>query len=74
MIKIFAKTSSNLSKNANIFTKFFGENILKIITSIQDWANFRLLGDFTSGSFLHITEIAHIIGLLISAVHVMFKF
>jgi hypothetical protein len=34
MIKCFAKTSSTLSKNANIFAKFFGENILKIITSV----------------------------------------
>jgi hypothetical protein len=25
-----------LSKNANIFAKFFGENILKIITSVPD--------------------------------------
>jgi hypothetical protein len=31
-------------KNANIFAKFSGENILKIITSVPDWANFRLLG------------------------------
>jgi hypothetical protein len=41
MITIFAKTSSSLSKNANFFAKFFGENILKIITSVPDWANFR---------------------------------
>jgi hypothetical protein len=27
MITIFAKTSSSLSKNANFFAKFFGENI-----------------------------------------------
>jgi hypothetical protein len=36
MITIFAKTSSSLSKNANIFAKFFVENILKIITSVPD--------------------------------------
>jgi hypothetical protein len=30
----FAKTSISLRKNANIFAKFFGENILKIITSV----------------------------------------
>jgi hypothetical protein len=33
------------AKNANIFAKFFGENILKIITSVPDWPNFRLLGE-----------------------------
>jgi hypothetical protein len=43
--QIFAKASRCLSKSANIFAKFFGENISKIITSIPDWANFRLLGD-----------------------------
>jgi hypothetical protein len=31
---IFAKTSSSLSKNGNIFAKFFSENIFKIITSV----------------------------------------
>jgi hypothetical protein len=31
-------------KNANFFAEFFGENILIIITSVTDWANFRLLG------------------------------
>jgi hypothetical protein len=30
----FCKNSSGLSKNANIFAKYFGENILKIITSV----------------------------------------
>jgi hypothetical protein len=34
MIKIFAKTSSSLSKKRQFFAKFFGENILKIITSV----------------------------------------
>jgi hypothetical protein len=29
---IFVKTSSSLRKNTNIFAKFFGENILEIIT------------------------------------------
>jgi hypothetical protein len=29
MITIFAKTSSSLSKNANIFARFFVENIFK---------------------------------------------
>jgi hypothetical protein len=33
--QIFAKTSSSLTKNANIFAKNFGENILKIITSVS---------------------------------------
>jgi hypothetical protein len=32
--QIFAKGSSSLSKKANIFAKFFVENILKIITSV----------------------------------------
>jgi hypothetical protein len=36
--QIFAKTSSGLSKNVNIFTKFFGENILKITTSVPGTA------------------------------------
>jgi hypothetical protein len=31
-------------KNANFFADFFGENIFKIITSVPDWATFRLLG------------------------------
>jgi hypothetical protein len=35
MIKyVFAKSGSGLSKNANIFVKFFGENILRIVTSV----------------------------------------
>jgi hypothetical protein len=34
MITIFAKTSSSLSKIANIFAKFYGEHIFKIITSV----------------------------------------
>jgi hypothetical protein len=47
---IFTKTISSLSKttvgqNANIFAKFFGENIFKIISSVPDWAIFSLLGD-----------------------------
>jgi hypothetical protein len=33
--QIFAKSSSNMSKNANIVAKFFGDAILKIITSVQ---------------------------------------
>jgi hypothetical protein len=32
--QIFAKTSSSLNKNANIFAKFFAKNIFKIITSV----------------------------------------
>jgi hypothetical protein len=32
-------------KNANIFAEKFGENILKIITSVSGWAKFRLLGE-----------------------------
>jgi hypothetical protein len=34
MITNFAKTSSSLSKKRHLFAKFFGENILKIITSV----------------------------------------
>jgi hypothetical protein len=29
------------AKNANIFAKFFGENIFKIITLVPDWAKVR---------------------------------
>jgi hypothetical protein len=32
--QILAKTSSSLSKKSNISAKFFGENILNIITSV----------------------------------------
>jgi hypothetical protein len=32
---IFVKTSCSLSKNAVFFAEFFGENILKIITSVS---------------------------------------
>jgi hypothetical protein len=32
-------------KKRQFFAKFFGENIFKIITSVPDWAIFRLLGD-----------------------------
>jgi hypothetical protein len=35
-----------LSKNRQFFAKYFSEKILKIITSVPDWANFRLLGDW----------------------------
>jgi hypothetical protein len=34
MIKFLPKSSNSLSKKANIFAKNFGENILKIITSV----------------------------------------
>jgi hypothetical protein len=34
MITIFAKTNRSLSKKRQIFLYFFGENILKIITSV----------------------------------------
>jgi hypothetical protein len=33
--QIFAKGSGSLSKNANFFANFFGENISKIITSVS---------------------------------------
>jgi hypothetical protein len=32
------------AKNANIFAKFFGKNIFKIITSVPDWRKFYCLG------------------------------
>jgi hypothetical protein len=35
-----------MSQNATFFAIFFGENILKIITSVPDWENFRILGGF----------------------------
>jgi hypothetical protein len=31
--QIFAKSSSSLSKNANILAKIFGKNVIRIITS-----------------------------------------
>jgi hypothetical protein len=36
MITIFAKTSSILNQKRHFFANFFGENILKIITSVPD--------------------------------------
>jgi hypothetical protein len=36
LIKFLQKSSSSLSKNANIFAKFFGDNIFKIITPVPD--------------------------------------
>jgi hypothetical protein len=42
---IFAKTNSSLCKKRQFFRQNFGENVLKIITSTPDWANFILLGD-----------------------------
>jgi hypothetical protein len=36
MIKILHNLALFWAKNANFFAKFFGENILKIITSIPD--------------------------------------
>jgi hypothetical protein len=38
-IAVFLKTGSNLSKKANIFDKFFGENIFKIISSVPGLLN-----------------------------------
>jgi uncharacterized membrane protein len=34
MIKFLQKVAAVGAKNANIFAKFFGENIFKIITSV----------------------------------------
>jgi hypothetical protein len=48
MIKFLQKVAAVWAKNANIFAKFFGENILKIITSVPewpDWINFRPMGN-----------------------------
>jgi hypothetical protein len=45
MIKFFKKFALFCVTNANLFAEFFGENILKIITSVPDWANIRQLGD-----------------------------
>jgi hypothetical protein len=57
--------SSSLSKNANIF----GENIFKIITSVPDWANFRLFWRLINlDSVLKITEVAQIFWLHFSTV------
>jgi hypothetical protein len=38
MIKILHDLALFWVKNANIYAKFFGENIFKIITSVPDWA------------------------------------
>jgi hypothetical protein len=43
-IKFLQKVAAVSAKNANIFAKKLGENIFKIITSVPDGANFRLLG------------------------------
>jgi hypothetical protein len=45
MFKFLQKLAVVWTKNANIFAKFFGENILKIITSDPDRASFRALSD-----------------------------
>jgi hypothetical protein len=45
MIKILHILAWFWVKNANFFAEFFGENILKIITSVPDGANFRSMGD-----------------------------
>jgi hypothetical protein len=42
IITIFPKTSSSLAQNANFFAKCFGENILKIITSVLGHPGSRL--------------------------------
>jgi hypothetical protein len=44
MIIFLQKLEVAWAKNANIFAKFFGENIVKIITSVPDWANVCHLG------------------------------
>jgi hypothetical protein len=41
MINFFQKLAVVWAKNANIFTKFFGENILKIIASVAGLTWFR---------------------------------
>jgi hypothetical protein len=43
--QLFSKIGSFWDKNANFFAEFFGENILKIITSVPGWANLRRLGN-----------------------------
>jgi hypothetical protein len=63
MIKILHNLALFWVKNVNFFAKFFGENILKIITSVPDWANFRVLGGYFLGKFfLKITEVSQISG------------
>jgi hypothetical protein len=58
-------------KNANIFANVFGENILKIITSVPDWANFRLLCDCLLWAVLLKDASPHF-GLHFSTVKVMY--
>jgi hypothetical protein len=45
MIKILQNLALFWAKNVNFFAEFFGENILKIITSVPDWANFHPVDD-----------------------------
>jgi hypothetical protein len=40
MIKSLHNLALFSVKNANFFAEFFGENILKIIPSVPDWAKF----------------------------------
>jgi hypothetical protein len=63
MIKFLQKQAVIWAKNANIFAKFFGENILKIITSVPDWANCRPMDDclLWAGVF-KISEVVHTFG------------
>jgi hypothetical protein len=46
MIKIFGEFNFVLSQNTNYFAIFFGENIFKIITSVPDGSNFRLMNEY----------------------------
>jgi hypothetical protein len=48
--RIFEKTSISLSKKRQFFDKFFGENILKIITSVPVWR-----GDQPQAIFVRVT-------------------
>jgi hypothetical protein len=58
MIKFLQKVVA-WAKNANIFSNCFGENILKIIKSVPDWANFRHLAIvFFAQFFFKLTQVA----------------
>jgi hypothetical protein len=46
----FTKIGSNLDKKCHFFENVFGENILKIITSVPDWASFCLMDNCLFGA------------------------
>jgi hypothetical protein len=62
MIIFLQKLAVVITKTGNIFAKFLGENILKIITSVPDWANFCPMDDFRQVFLKLPTYVAHNFG------------